>query len=141
MGISIIENNNIFDMIYMNINEGASNNESARRNPGNVTSNFVKDVKDVKYFKLNNLSRNANVECFEAVSKDKNEVLLTFNGLSLENINNLKRLKLKGLNEDAIYMSLQTNEVFSGGALMNYGVNIKKLFQTHVSNQIHLKMI
>ncbi|MBX9137508.1 MULTISPECIES: GH36 C-terminal domain-containing protein [unclassified Clostridium] len=138
MGISIIENNNIFDMIYMNINEGASNNESARRNPGNVTSNFVKDV---KYFKLNNLSRNANVECFEAVSKDKNEVLLTFNGLSLENINNLKRLKLKGLNEDAIYMSLQTNEVFSGGALMNYGVNIKKLFQTHVSNQIHLKMI
>ena len=122
----------------MNINEGASNNESARRNPGNVTSNFVKDV---KYFKLNNLSRNANVECFEAVSKDKNEVLLTFNGLSLENINNLKRLKLKGLNEDAIYMSLQTNEVFSGGALMNYGVNIKKLFQTHVSNQIHLKMI
>ncbi|MDU4325375.1 GH36 C-terminal domain-containing protein [uncultured Clostridium sp.] len=138
MGISIIENNNIFDMIYMNINEGASNNESARRNPGNVTSNFVKDV---KYFKLNNLSRNANVECFEAVSKDKNEVLLTFNGLSLENINNLKRLKLKGLIEDAIYMSLQTNEVFSGGALMNYGVNIKKLFQTHVSNQIHLKMI
>lgn len=138
MGISIIENNNIFDMIYMNINEGASNNESARRNPGNVTSNFVKDV---KYFKLNNLSRNANVECFEAVSKDKNEVLLTFNGLSLENINNLKRLKLKGLNEDAIYMSLQTNEVFSGRALMNYGVNIKKLFQTHVSNQIHLKMI
>lgn len=138
MGISIIENNNIFDMIYMNINEGASNNESARRNPGNVTSNFVKDV---KYFKLNNLSRNANVECFEAVSKDKNEVLLTFNGLSLENINNLKRLKLKGLNEDAIYMSLQTNEVFSGGALMNYGVNIKKLFQTQVSNQIHLKMI
>ena len=122
----------------MNINEGASNNESARRNPGNVTSNFVKDV---KYFKLNNLSRNANVECFEAVSKDKNEVLLTFNGLSLENINNLKRLKLKGLNEDAIYMSLQTNEVFSGRALMNYGVNIKKLFQTHVSNQIHLKMI
>ena len=76
-----------------------------------------------------------------AVSKDKNEVLLTFNGLSLENINNLKRLKLKGLNEDAIYMSLQTNEVFSGGELMNYGVNIKKLFQTHVSNQIHLKMI
>lgn len=138
MGISIIENNNIFDMIYMNINEGASNNESARRNLGNVTSNFVKDV---KYFKLNNLSRNANVECFEAVSKDKNEVLLTFNGLSLENINNLKRLKLKGLIEDAIYMSLQTNEVFSGGALMNYGVNIKKLFQTHVSNQIHLKMI
>lgn len=138
MGISIIENNNIFDMIYMNINEGASNNESVRRNTGNVTSIFVKDG---KYFKLNNLSRNANVECFEAVSKDKNEVLLTFNGLSLENINSLKRLKLKGLNEDAIYMSLQTNEVFSGGALMNYGVNIKKLFQNHVGNQIHLKMI
>lgn len=138
MGISIIENNNIFDMIYMNINEGASNNESVRRNTGNVTSIFVKDG---KYFKLNNLSRNANVECFEAVSKDKNEVLLTFNGLSLENINSLKRLKLKGLNEDAIYMNLQTNEVFSGGALMNYGVNIKKLFQNHVGNQIHLKMI
>ena len=138
MGISIIENNNIFDMIYMNINEGASNNESARRNPGNVTSNFVKDV---KYFKLNNLSRNANVECFEAVSKDKNEVLLTFNGLSLENINNLKRLKLKGLIEDAIYMSLQTNEVFSGGALMNLGVNINTLCGDIEGSVIYLKAI
>ena len=138
MGISIIENNNIFDMIYININEGSSNNESIKKNSGNVTNDIVKDG---KYFELNNLSRNTNVKCCEAVSKDKAEVLLTFNGLSLENINNLKRLKLKGLKEDAVYISLETNEVFSGGALMNYGVNIKKLFKNYFGNKIHLKMI
>lgn len=138
MGISIIENNNIFDMIYININEGSSNNESIKKNSGNVTNDIVKDG---KYFELKNLSRNTNVKCCEAVSKDKAEVLLTFNGLSLENINNLKRLKLKGLKEDAVYISLETNEVFSGGALMNYGVNIKKLFKNYFGNKIHLKMI
>lgn len=138
MGISIIENNNIFDMIYININEGSSNNESIKKNSGNVTNDIVKYG---KYFELKNLSRNTNVKCCEAVSKDKAEVLLTFNGLSLENINNLKRLKLKGLKEDAVYISLETNEVFSGGALMNYGVNIKKLFKNYFGNKIHLKMI
>ena len=127
MEINIIENNNLLNMIYINTNEELSNNKFIKITSGNVTG--VNLVGNANYYTLNNLTKNNTLKCFEIVSKDKSEVLLNFKGLSLENINNSKRLRLKNLNEDSIYINLETNEVFSGGALMYYGVNIKKLFQ------------
>ncbi len=139
MEINIIENNNLLNMIYINTNEEVSNNKFIKRISGIVTKNNFLD--DANYYTINNLTKNNTLKCFEVVSKDKSEVLLNFEGLSLENINNSKRLRLKNLNEDSVYVNLETKEVFSGGALMYYGVNIKKLFQNSSSNTIHLKML
>ncbi len=139
MEIKIIENNNLLNMIYINTNEEVSNNKFIKRISGIVTKNNFLD--DANYYTINNLTKNNTLKCFEVVSKDKSEVLLNFEGLSLENINNSKRLRLKNLNEDSVYVNLETKEVFSGGALMYYGVNIKKLFQNSSSNTIHLKML
>lgn len=139
MEINIIENNNLLNMIYINTNEELSNNKFIKITSGNFTG--VNLVGNANYYTLNNLTKNNTLKCFEIVSKDKSEVLLNFKGLSLENINNSKRLRLKNLNEDSIYINLQTNEVFSGGALMYYGVNIKKLFQNSSGDTIHLKML
>lgn len=139
MEIKIIENNNLLNMIYINTNEEVSNNKFIKRISGIVTKNNFLD--DANYYTINNLTKNNTLKCFEVVSKDKSEVLLNFEGLSLENINNSKRLRLKNLNEDSVYVNLETKEVFSGGALMYYGVNIKKLFQNPSSNTIHLKML
>lgn len=139
MEINIIENNNLLNMIYINTNEELSNNKFIKITSGNVTG--VNLVGNANYYTLNNLTKNNTLKCFEIVSKDKSEVLLNFKGLSLENINNSKRLRLKNLNEDSIYINLETNEVFSGGALMYYGVNIKKLFQNSSGDIIHLKML
>ena len=139
MEINIIENNNLLNMIYINTNEEVSNNKFIKRISGIVTKNNFLD--DANYYTINNLTKNNTLKCFEVVSKDKSEVLLNFEGLSLENISNSKRLRLKNLNEDSVYVNLETKEVFSGGALMYYGVNIKKLFQNSSSNTIHLKMI
>lgn len=139
MEINIIENNNLLNMIYINTNEELSNNKFIKITSGNVTG--VNLVGNANYYTLNNLTKNNTLKCFEIVSKDKSEVLLNFKGLSLENINNSKRLRLKNLNEDSIYINLKTNEVFSGGALMYYGVNIKKLFQNSSGDTIHLKML
>ena len=139
MEINIIENNNLLNMIYINTNEEVSNNRFIKTISGNVTKNNFLD--DANYYTINNLTKNNTLECFEIVSKDKSEVLLNFEGLSLENISNSKRLRLKNLNEDSVYVNLETKEVFSGGALMYYGVNIKKLFQNSSSNTIHLKML
>ncbi|MDO5780314.1 MAG: GH36 C-terminal domain-containing protein [Clostridium sp.] len=139
MEINIIENNNLLNMIYINTNEELSNNKFIKITSGNVTG--VNLVGNANYYTLNNLTKNNTLKCFEIVSKDKSEVLLNFKGLSLENINNSKRLRLKNLNEDSIYINLETNEVFSGGALMYYGVNIKKLFQNSSGDTIHLKML
>lgn len=139
MEINIIENNNLLNMIYINTNEEVSNNKFIKTISGIVTKNNFLD--DANYYTINNLTKNNTLKCFEVVSKDKSEVLLNFEGLSLENINNSKRLRLKNLNEDSVYVNLETKEVFSGGALMYYGVNIKKLFQNSSSNTIHLKML
>lgn len=139
MEINIIENNNLLNMIYINTNEEVSNNKFIKTISGIVTKNNFLD--DANYYTINNLTKNNTLKCFEIVSKDKSEVLLNFEGLSLENISNSKRLRLKNLNEDSVYLNLETKEVFSGGALMYYGVNIKKLFQNSSSNTIHLKML
>ncbi|CAM2078204.1 MULTISPECIES: GH36 C-terminal domain-containing protein [Clostridia] len=139
MEINIIENNNLLNMIYINTNEEVSNNKFIKTISGIVTKNNFLD--DANYYTINNLTKNNTLKCFEVVSKDKSEVLLNFEGLSLENISNSKRLRLKNLNEDSVYVNLETKEVFSGGALMYYGVNIKKLFQNSSSNTIHLKML
>ena len=83
-----------------------------------------------------------NLKCFPNYMKPEklasNEL---FNRLSLENTSLLKRLKWKGLNEDANYINEETNEVFSGGALMYLGIHLNKLFANHSDNIIHLKMI
>ena len=139
MEINIIENNNLLNMIYINTNEEVSNNRFIKTISGNVTKNNFLD--DANYYTINNLTKNNTLKCFEVVSKDKSEVLLNFEGLSLENISNSKRLRLKNLNEDSVYVNLETKEVFSGAALMYYGVNIKKLFQNSLGNTIHLKML
>ena len=139
MEINIIENNNLLNMIYINTNEEVSNNKFIKKISGIVTKNNFLD--DANYYTINNLTKNNTLKCFEVVSKDKSEVLLNFEGLSLENISNSKRLRLKNLNEDSVYVNLETKEVFSGGALMYYGVNIKKLFQNSSRNTIHLKML
>lgn len=136
MEFNIMKNNN-FDMIYININEGAGEKNFFIRNLGNGTKSILKN--DEKYYKINNFSNN--LECLQTVSKDKSKVILTFNRLSLENTSLLKRLKLKGLNEDANYINEETNEVFSGGALMYLGIHLNKLFANHSNNIIHLKMI
>lgn len=139
MEISIIENNNLLDMIYMNINEDLSNNKFIKPTLENVTKNNL--LVDANYYTINNLTKDNTLKCFEIISKDKSEVLLKFEGLSSRNINNSKRLKLKNLNENSVYVNLKTNEVFSGRALMYYGINIKKLLQNSSSNTIHLKII
>ncbi len=139
MEISIIENNNLLDMIYMNINEDLSDNKFIKPTLENITKNNL--LVDSNYYTINNLTRDNTLKCFEIISKDKSEVFLKFEGLSSKNVNNSKRLKLKNLNENSVYINLKTNEIFSGRALMYYGINIKKLLQNSSSNIIHLKII
>lgn len=139
MGISIAQNNNILDMIYINIKEGLSDKESVKSNKENVIC-IDNMVSNKQYYKITNFSKHNDLTCFEIVSTDKSEVSLTFSGSS-QNTYNLKRLKLKGLDENAVYINTQTNDVFSGGALMHLGVNIEKLFRDYSGNTINLKMI
>ena len=49
--------------------------------------------------------------------------------------------RVRSQNEDSIYISKETNEIFSGGALMHLGVYLEKLFGNYSGNVIHLKKL
>ena len=92
----------------------------------NIVCNNIKDrsskseicnSKDGKrFYKIKGFSKDKAVECIEIISKDS-------------------------LKEDAIYKNIRTREVFSGGALMNLGVNINTLCGDIEGSVIYLKAI
>lgn len=127
MSTNIIKNNIVnINMICMNIKERVL--EKKNQN--------INQLDGYKEYNIKNLSRNESIECVEILSKDKNNVRIIFKGLSIKNIYGLKRLKLKGLDENRVYMNMETKEVFSGGALMYYGVNIITICKDNYSNII-----
>lgn len=127
MSTNIIKNNIVnINMICMNIKERVL--EKKNQN--------INELGEYKEYNIKNLSRNESIECVEILSKDKNNVRIIFKGLSIKNIYGLKRLKLKGLDENRVYMNMETKEVFSGGALMYYGVNIITICKDNYSNII-----
>ena len=78
---------------------------------------------------------------WEVVSKDKNEALVTcVQVLGRPNYHS-RRIKLKGLIEDKMYKLEETEEVFSGGALMYGGLNITNLYGDYSSKLLHLVKI
>ena len=129
MGMAVIDNNNRFNIVCSSIDDRVSRSEICNRNEGK------------RFYKIKDFSRGTSVECIELISKDKLEVVLTFKGLSLQDSTDLKRLRLKGLKEDTIYKNIRTNEVFSGGALMNLGVNVNTLCGDIEGSIIYLKAI
>lgn len=129
MGIAVIENNNRFNIVCNNIKDRSSKSEICNSKDGK------------RFYKIKVFSKDKAVECIEIISKDRLEVVLTFKGVSLEDTKMLKRIKLKGLKEDAIYKNIRTREVFSGGALMNLGVNINTLCGDIEGSVIYLKAI
>lgn len=76
-------------------------------------------------------------DSYEVVSKDKSEVLVTcIQVLGRPNYHS-RRIKLKGLIEDAMYKNEETNEVYSGGALMYAGINIINLYGDYSGKILH----
>ena len=121
MGIAVRESNKIFINTEKDESKGKVNGK--------------------RLYVINDFSENKVAECIEVISKDKLEVVLVLKGIDLCNISNFKRLKLRGLREDAIYKNIRTQEVFLGGSLMNLGVDISKLRGNIEGSIIYLKAI
>ena len=93
------------------------------------------------YYRIANYSENNEFDSWEVVSKDKKEALLTcIQVLGRPNYHS-RRIKLKGLEEDSLYKNEETNEVYSGGALMNAGINITDLYGDYSGKIIYFTEI
>jgi alpha-galactosidase len=84
--------------------------------------NFL--IRTGDYYRLASLSLNGIYDCYQVVSKDKSEVLVTYvEGLKKPNSRNI-RIKLTGLESNADYLLEDTGEYFNGAVLMYAGIQV-----------------
>ena len=94
-------------------------------------------VRTGDYYRIANFSDNNCFDSYEVVSKDKSEVLVTcIQVLGRPNYHS-RRIKLKGLIENAMYRNEETDEVYSGGALMYAGIHINNLYGDYSGKILH----
>ena len=73
-------------------------------------------------YRIGNVFEDNMWDAWMFVAKDKSEAVFTFvQVLGRPNYRN-RRIKLKGLDEGAMYKNMETGEVHSGSALMNAGI-------------------
>ena len=77
---------------------------------------------------------NGNDISWNIISEDKNTVICYFHQILVEPIYRNLILKLKGLQEDALYNLVGTDKVFSGSELMCAGLMIPKIEEDFYSN-------
>ena len=92
------------------------------------------------YYRLANYSDNNIDDAWAVVSKDKSEVLVTYIQVLQRPNYRSRRIRLKGLDENAVYRDMQTGESYSGSALMYAGINITGLHGDFKGKLIHLKI-
>ena len=78
-------------------------------------------------YRIGNPFENIEFECVEYVSKDKSEALVVYIQILNRPNYHSRRIRLKGLQKNAFYRNEETDEAFSGSALMNGGILIKGL--------------
>ena len=95
-------------------------------------------VREGDYYRISNFSENNNFDSWAVVSKNKDEALITcIQVLGRPNYHS-RRIKLKGLDENSMYKNEETNEIYSGGVLMNGGINLTDLYGDYAGKLIHL---
>ncbi|HCW54670.1 MAG TPA: alpha-galactosidase [Clostridium sp.] len=93
------------------------------------------------YYRIANYSENHEFDCWGVISKDKSEALITcVQVLGRPNYHS-RRIRLKGLDENSFYKDEETSKVYSGGALMNAGINISGLYGDFTSKIMHFNKV
>ncbi len=95
-------------------------------------------VREGDYYRIASYRENHYFDCWEVVSEDKKEALVTFiQVLSRPNVHS-RCLKLQGLDASKKYRVEETGEVFDGDALMYGGILIPAIYADFQGRLIHL---
>ena len=94
-------------------------------------------VRDGDYYRIASFSENGYCDCYMVVSKDKSEALMTF--VQVRGIPNSRsrKIKLQGLDENAVYAIEGTEEEYSGEMLMKGGLLVGGLWGDSISRLYH----
>lgn len=99
---------------------------------------YARLIQSGDYYRIANVADTKYYDCYEIVAADKSEALVTY--IIVTNLANShsRRIRLKGLQEDALYAWEGTDLVMTGAAYMNAGILIQQMWGDYQSTLIHL---
>lgn len=89
------------------------------------------------YYRIASYGDACNYDCWQVVSKDKTEILLSYIQVLGRPNYHSTRIKLKGLDENSLYLLEDADVCYSGGALMYAGINIEVVFGDFKGKLLH----
>lgn len=89
------------------------------------------------YYRLSNPMELSEYAAWEFVSEDKSEALLNVVTLQTHGNAPVCFLRLKGIDEDAIYVEQETGKEYSGSALLNAGLPLPRPNAEYLAMQMH----
>ncbi|MDF2538413.1 MAG: alpha-galactosidase [Herbinix sp.] len=98
-------------------------------------------VRTGDYYRIASYQNNQEYDCYEVVSKDKKEALVTFIQVQCRPNYRARRIYAKGLLDDCLYRLEETGEVYSGGALMYAGINIDNMWGDYLGKLLHIMAV
>lgn len=96
-------------------------------------------VREGDYYRIASYAKNHEYDCYEVVSKDKKEALVTFVQVLNRPNYHSRRICLKGLQPDRNYQIEGDKGVYHGDTLMHAGINIPNMWGDFQSVLIHVK--
>ena len=98
-------------------------------------------VRTGDYYRIASYSQNHKFDCWQVVSKDKTEALVTF--IQVLNTPNChgRKIRLKGLDASNQYRIDDTDQVYRGTTLMNSGILLDNIWGDFKGRLIYIKAI
>jgi alpha-galactosidase len=90
------------------------------------------------YYRIASYSQNHKYDCWQVVSKDKTEVLVTYIQVMNSANGHSRKLRLNGLDPAKEYRILSTGQVYKGSTLMYSGILIDKLWGDYKGTLLYL---
>ena len=95
-------------------------------------------VRSGEYYRLASYQENRMYDCWEVVSEDGKEALVTFVQVLGRPNYHSRRIKLQGLSPEVLYRVEDTQTLYGGDTLMFAGLPIQNLWGDFQSRLIHL---
>lgn len=95
-------------------------------------------VRSGDYYRIASYSKNREYDCYEVVSKDKKEALITFVQVLNRPNYHSRRIHVQGLDPSKRYRLEGSDDVFYGDTLMYAGLNIPNMWGDFQSVLVHL---
>ncbi|MGN0464990.1 MAG: alpha-galactosidase [Lachnospiraceae bacterium] len=98
---------------------------------------YYKLIQKGDYYRISSWSEQEPIDCWEIVSKDKKEALITYVQVLARVNKKSSKIYLKGLDPEKEYIWEETGEIYGGDELMNCGFLVKNLNGDFISKIYH----